>query len=124
MNMIRQCLIIFGCLAFGEFVVAVTGIKLPSSIIGMLALTALLELGWVKLSWVKGIADFLIKNLPLFFVPPGVGIMLYLHVIQSSFWPILVASLVSTIVVLSITGLTHQQFRKKKKPDPDTKPIV
>ena len=37
--MIRQCAILFGCLALGELIVYLTGIKLPSSIIGMLLLT-------------------------------------------------------------------------------------
>ena len=36
--MIRQCAVLFGCLALGELVVFLTGIKLPSSIIGMLLL--------------------------------------------------------------------------------------
>ncbi len=34
------------------------GGKLPGSIIGMLLLTAFLQMGWVKLRWVKGISDF------------------------------------------------------------------
>ena len=29
--MIRQCAILFGCLALGELIVFLTGIKLPSS---------------------------------------------------------------------------------------------
>ena len=47
--MIRQCAILFGCLALGELIVYLTGIKLPSSIIGMLLLTLFLKLGWIKL---------------------------------------------------------------------------
>lgn len=109
--MIKQCVIIFGCLAIGELIAATTGIKLPASIIGMLLLTLLLKLGWVKVAWVKGISDFLVKNLPLFFVPPGVAIMLYLDVIEANFWSIVVASIGSTIVVLSLTGWTHQALR-------------
>ena len=50
--MIRQCAILFGCLALGELVVWLTGVKLPSSIIGMLLLTLFLKLGWIKLHWV------------------------------------------------------------------------
>ena len=46
--MIRQCAILFGCLALGELIVFLTGIKLPSSIIGMLLLTLFLKLGWIK----------------------------------------------------------------------------
>lgn len=110
--MIRQCVIIFGCLAIGELLASVTGIKLPGSIIGMLLLTLLLKLGWVKVAWVKGISDFLVKNLPLFFVPPGVAVMLYLDVIEANFWSIVVSSIVSTILVLSLTGWTHQWLRK------------
>ena len=111
--MIRQCVIIFGCLAAGELITAVTNIKLPASIIGMLLLSLLLKLGWIKVEWVKGISDFLVKNLPLFFVPPGVAVMLYLDVIEANFWSIIVASLGSTVIVLAFTGWTHQYLRKK-----------
>ena len=61
--MIRQCAILFGCLALGELIVWLTGIKLPSSIIGMLLLTLFLKLGWIKLHWVQGMSDFLVANL-------------------------------------------------------------
>ena len=111
--MVRQCTIILGCLAIGELIVALTGIKLPSSIIGMLLLTLFLKLGWVKLHWVKGISDFLVKNMAFFFVPAGVAIMMYFDLIRISFWPILVASIVSTILVLAVTGWVHQVMRKK-----------
>ena len=74
--MIRQCAILFGCLALGELIVFLTGIKLPSSIIGMLLLTLFLKLGWIKLHWVQGMSDFLVANLGFFFIPPGVALML------------------------------------------------
>ena len=80
--MIRQCTIIFGCLAVGELIVWLTGISIPSSIIGMLLLTALLQMKVVKLEWVKGMSDFLISNLGFFFVPPGVALMLYFDIIR------------------------------------------
>lgn len=111
--MIRQCTILFGCLAIGELIVYLTGVKLPSSIIGMLLLTLMLKIGWVKLHWVKGISDFLVKNMGFFFVPAGVAVMMYFDLIKASFWPIMVATLVSTIVVLAVTGWVHQFMRKK-----------
>ena len=80
--MVFQCAIIFGCLALGELIVWATGIKLPSSIIGMLLLTLFLQLKWIKLRWVEGISNFLVKNLGFFFVPPGVALMLYLDIIK------------------------------------------
>ncbi len=112
--MIRQCAILLSCLALGELIVYLTGVKLPSSIIGMLALTAFLKLGWVKLHWVKGLSDFLVNNLGFFFIPPGVALMLYFDLIKAEFWPITVATIASTLLVLVVTGWVHQLTRKIK----------
>jgi holin-like protein len=112
--MIRQCFIIFGCLALGELVVWLTGIPIPSSIIGMLLLAALLQMKAIKVEWVKGMSDFLISNMGFFFVPPGVALMLYLDVIKAEFVPIVVATVVSTVLVLIVTGWTHQGFKRLK----------
>lgn len=110
--MIRQCTILFGCLAAGELIVWLTGIQLPSSIIGMLLLTLSLKLGWIKLEWVKGLSDFLVANLGFFFVPPGVALMLYFDLIAAEFIPIVIATVVSTVIVLVATGQVHQYLRK------------
>lgn len=110
--MIRQCAVLFGCLALGELLVSVTGVKLPSSIIGMLLLAFFLKVGWVKLNWVQGLSDFLVANLGFFFVPPGVALMLYFDVIEAQFWPIVIATVVSTMLVLVVTGWIHQIARK------------
>ena len=112
--MIRQCAILFGCLALGELVVFLTDIKLPSSIVGMLLLTLFLKLGWIKLQWVQGLSDFLVANLGFFFVPPGVALMLDCEISAAQFWPIVIASLVSTLLVLIVTGWVHQLARKIK----------
>lgn len=112
--MIRQCAILFGCLAIGELIVFLTGVKLPSSIIGMLCLTLFLKLGWIKLSWVQGMSDFLVANLGFFFVPPGVALMLHFRVIAAEWLPIVTASVVSTLLVLVVTGWVHQLTRKIK----------
>ena len=110
--MVSQCFILFGCLALGELTVWLTGVKLPASIIGMLLLTLLLKLKVVKLDWVRGLTDFLIANLGFFFVPPGVALMLYFDLIKAEIVPITLATLLSTIIVLIITGHTHQVVSK------------
>ena len=112
MIMVRQCAVLFGCLALGEWIVSLTGVTLPSSIIGMLLLTLFLKLKWVKLKWVQGLSDFLVANLGFFFVPPGVALMLYFDVIEAQFWPIVIATVVSTMLVLVVTGWIHQIVRK------------
>ena len=99
----------------GEFVVMVTGLKLPASIIGMLLLTLLLQLRIVKLEWVRGLTDFLIANLGFFFVPPGVALMLYFDLIRAEIVPIVAATVLSTILVLLVTGHTHQVVSKGER---------
>lgn len=110
--MFRQLAIIIGCLAVGEFVVWLTGITVPSSIIGMLLLTLLLKVRAVKLEWVETISNFLVKNMGFFFVPPGVALMLYFDLIKAEIWPIVLATAISTTVVLVVTGWTHIAARK------------
>lgn len=113
--MFRQLAIIIGCLAVGEFIVWLTGITIPSSILGMLLLTTLLKVGIIKLEWVETCSDFLVKNMGFFFVPPGVALMLYFDIIRAEFIPIVVATVLSTVLVLVATGWTHILTRKVLK---------
>lgn len=110
--MFRQLAIIIGCLAVGEFIVWLTGITIPSSILGMLLLTFLLKAKVIKLEWVETISNFLVKNMGFFFVPPGVALMLYFDIIKAEIGPIVLATALSTILVLVITGWTHILTRK------------
>ena len=112
--MILQCLIIFACLAVGEVVVMLTGVKFPSSIIGMLLLCTLLKTGVVKYEKIKGMANFLISNMGFFFIPPGIALMLYFDIITAQFWPIFISALVSTIIVIAVTGWVYQLTNKKQ----------
>lgn len=110
--MFRQLAIIIGCLAVGEFIVWLTDVCVPSSILGMLLLTALLKVGVVKLEWVETTSNFLVKNMGFFFVPPGVALMLYLDIIRAELLPIVVATVLSTMLVLVTTGWVHVLTRK------------
>ena len=112
--MILLCLIIFACLAVGEVVVMLTGIKFPSSIIGMILLCTLLKTGVVKYDKIKGMANFLISNMGFFFIPPGIALMLYFDNIKAQFWPIFVAALLSTIIVIAVTGWVYQLTNRKR----------
>ncbi|WP_333681363.1 CidA/LrgA family protein [Prevotella pectinovora] len=110
--MFRQLAIIIGCLAVGEFITWLTVISVPSSIIGMLLLTFLLKVKVIKLEWVETISNFLVKNMGFFFVPPGVALMLYFDIIGKEIVPIVLATTLSTMLVLVVTGWTHIMTRK------------
>ena len=109
---IVQCAVIFAFLALGEIVVWFTGIPVPSSIIGMLLLTAALQAKVIDLRHVAGVADFLVKNLGFFFVPAGVALMGYFNILRDQWLPLIGASALSTVVVLWVTGQLHQISRK------------
>lgn len=110
--MFRQLAIIIGCLAVGDFITWLTGISVPSSIIGMLLLTFLLKVKVIKLEWVETISNFLVKNMGFFFVPPGVALMLYFDIIGKEIVSIVLATTLSTMLVLVVTGWTHIMTRK------------
>ena len=106
--MVKQCSVIFGCLAVGEFIAWLFRIPVPGSILGMLLLTFLLQKKVVNVDSVKGISQFLVSNMAFFFVPSGVAIMLYFDVIAAEWIPITVATAASIALVLVVTGHVHQ----------------
>lgn len=109
--MFRQFAIIIGCLAVGELIVWLTNIPIPSSILGMLLLTALLQTKAIRLEWVETLSTFLTKNMGFFFVPPGVALLLYFDIIKAEFVPIVVSVVASTILVIVVTGWSHHITR-------------
>lgn len=112
MKLIIQCGILLGFLAVGELIVWLTAIPVPSSILGMLLLTAALRLGVLKLKHVDTVAGWLVANLGFFFIPAGVGVMEHFGLIGSQWLPIVGSVAVSTVVVLAVTGHFHQAFRR------------
>ncbi len=110
--MILQFGLILLFLAIGEFIVWLTGIPVPSSIIGMLLLAMSLKAGIVKPRHVEKLSNFLVHNLGFFFVPAGVGLMNCLGLISDQWIPIVGAAIGSTIVIIAVTGWTHRIVRK------------
>ncbi|MDE5629607.1 MAG: CidA/LrgA family protein [Muribaculaceae bacterium] len=110
--MIAQFGILLSFLAAGEFIVWLTGINIPSSIIGMLLLTASLKAGIVKPSYVERLSNFLVHNLGFFFVPAGVGVMNCFGLISEQWLPIVAASVGSTVIIIAVSGQVHGFVRR------------
>lgn len=110
--MILQCAVIFAFLALGEFVVWLTGVPVPASILGMIMLAAALKLKIVRECWVDKIATFFSRNLGFFFVPAGVGVMRCFGLIADQWVPIVCASVISTFLIIAVTGWAHQLVRR------------
>lgn len=112
--MFVQCGVLFAFLTIGELIVWLTGVPLPSSVIGMVALAASLKAGIVKLRQVERVANFLVHNLGFFFVPAGIGIMNCLGILQQEWLPIVAAAVLSTVVIIVVTGRVHQWARHNR----------
>lgn len=113
--MAKQFGIIFGCLLLGELLACIPGLHIPGSIWGMIVLAVLLQYGVVNPKSIKPICNFLISNMAFFFIPPGVALMLYFDLIAAEWLPITVATVVSTILVLVVTGQLHQVIHRRYK---------
>lgn len=92
--------------------VRVAHLPLPASIIGLLLLFALLQMGVVKKEAVEQVAKFMLDHLVLLVIPACVSIMQYMDIIRQDLWVLLVATIVSTFLVLLVTGKTHEWVRK------------
>lgn len=113
--MARQFGIIFACLALGELLALIPWLNIPGSIWGMLILTGLLEAKIIKPQSVATTCKFLISNMAFFFIPPGVALMYYFDIIGREWLPIVVATFVSVLIVLVVTGRLHQLLHRQYK---------
>ena len=104
---------LLGFWLLGEIIAHLFGWAIPGSIIGMILLTLALEFKLIKLNQVEDVSDFLIRNMAFFFVPPGVGLMVNLQLIADNWFAIITATILSTILVLIVTGLVAQIGRPK-----------
>lgn len=90
-----------------------TGGYISGNIIGLILLFASLCMHWVKAETIRPAARFLLGAMALFFVPYGVGLMDSYRVILENLWAILVSGIISTILVLFVTGKTFQSLNRR-----------
>lgn len=103
------------CWLIGNGLSLLTGNYISGNIIGMVLLFISLSLGWVRAERVRPAARFLLGAMALFFVPYGVGLMESYRVILDNFAAIVIASVVSTVLVLLVCGWTYQSLSKNRK---------
>ena len=102
--MLTYLTLIFCCQLIGELLVSFTGLPVPGPVIGMLLLFAGLLLHGDLPQDLGRVADALITNLSLLFVPAGVGVMLHLKLLGDELLPISIALVASTLITIAISG--------------------
>ncbi|MFA4646148.1 CidA/LrgA family protein [Pyrococcus kukulkanii] len=109
--MYKGLTIIFGFLFLGELIEN-AGVPIPGSVLGMLLLTLALITGVVKLEDVEREGEFLVRNMSIMFIPPGVGVILYLDLLKENLVAIGVALVLSFLITLFVTAKTVEVLRR------------
>ena len=113
-KLLRQFLVIMAVSFVGEILHAVLPLPIPASIYGLVL--ALLMTGALKLDAVEDAGKFMIEIMPVMFIPAGVGLMESWGELKAVLVPVLVITLVSTIVVMIVSGrVTQAVIRLEKK---------
>lgn len=110
--MLKSLLYIFGFLLLGELISWLFQIPVAGNILGMLLIFIALKLKLIRLEDVKPASDKLIKYLVVFFIPYGVGLMVYFNMVAEFWLPITVAVVFSSILTLYITAVILEKSGK------------
>lgn len=90
-------------------------VSMPASIYGIIILFLLLQTGLVKKEKVEGVCKFLIKIMPLTFMPSAVALIDSFIDLKVIIVPVLVAIVFSTIFVMATTGKFCETLLKIRK---------
>lgn len=113
MKYVKQFAVI-GLITFiGELLNYLLPLPVPASIYGMVLLFVCLKFGIIKLSQVEETADWFLSIMPIFFIVPTVGIMDSFILIKNELIQILTLSVLSTVIVMVVTGWVAQMIMRK-----------
>lgn len=115
MKLLKELAIYFGITFISEVIAKLLPINIPPSIIGIVILFTLLELKVLKTEDVEMTGDYLIKIMPILFVPAGVGLIKYLDVLKIVAVPMVFVITLSTAIVMTAVGVVTQKLVEKKK---------
>ena len=108
MKYLKQFLVILVIAFIGEILKYIIPLPLPASIYGLIILFVGLLTGVIKIEQVREAGKFLIEIMPVMFIPAAVGLLDSWGVLQPMFLPVIIITLVSTIVVMAATGISAQ----------------
>ncbi len=114
--MLGGLLLILVCQLAGVFVVTATGIPVPGAVVGMVLFLGVLVVRRPEEgSGAMRAADGLLRYLPLFFVPAGAGIVLYLPTLAEQWLPVTGGLLLSWLVALVVPAVVATALRPRRE---------
>lgn len=93
-----------------NFLVVQFSLPLPGSVVGIVLLFGLLQLGILRLEWIESGANLLLAELLLFFIPSAVGVVQYRSLLLSHGLAILTVVVTGSVVIMAGSGLLATQL--------------
>ena len=116
MKFLKQFSIILFISFLGEILHMLIPLPVPASVYGLVLMLAALVTGILKLGQVRETAAFLIEIMPVMFIPAGVGLMESWSSLQPVWLPVILITILTTVLVMAVTGkVTQAMIRKEKK---------
>lgn len=112
---LRQFCIILFVSFLGELLHVMIPLPIPASVYGLLLMLSALCAGIIKLNQVKEAAGFLIEIMPVMFIPAAVGLLESWPFLKPVWLPVIFITLVSTVIVMAVTGQVTQRMIQKDK---------
>jgi holin-like protein len=118
MNALRGLALLLLLQAAGEGLTHAFALPFPGPVVGLVLLLVALNWPWVR-EPVAAVAELLLANLSLLFVPVGVGVITHLQLVSRYGVQLLVVIVLSTWFGMAVTAIV---LRRLLKPEPQTEP--
>ena len=116
MKFLRQFMVILLLSFLGEVLKMFVPLPIPASVYGLVLMLVCLMTGVLKASQIKEAAFFLIEIMPVMFIPAGVGLLTAWGILKPVCVPIILITVITTVVVMIVTGrVTQAVIRMDRK---------
>ena len=115
MKYLKQFGIIIAFSFVGEILHHLIPLPIPASIYGIVLLFLALEINILPVEEVKEAGKFLIAIMPIMFIPAAVGLIESWGMIREGVAAYVVVTVVTTVLVMGISGLVTQAVIRLKK---------
>lgn len=124
MKFFRESILLLSIYFAGEIISKLLNLPIPGNIIGMILLFVLLTSNIIKVEKVENLANFFLDHLAFFFIPASVGLMTSFASLKGSIFKIILLCILTTIIVIAVTGITVQFICNRKSVKEDKKNTI
>lgn len=124
MKFFRESILLLSIYFAGEIISKLLNLPVPGSIIGMVLLFVLLTSSIIKVEKVENLANFFLDHLAFFFIPAAVGLMTSFASLKGSILKIIILCVLTTIIVIGVTGIIVQFICNKKSTKDNKKNLI